>query len=98
MTLRHTIVTAAGLLFLAMAVPSAQAAPGVSPGLNTSADSQVEHVHMKRHCWWHKGKRHCRYVSHRHRWGKGYGYRPGFGVYIGQSHRGIHRGHRHHHR
>lgn len=97
MRIQSTFLAAAGLLAAAMIVP-VQAHAVSSPG--TALDSQpaqlVEKAHAKRTCWWRKGKRHCRYVSHRHRWGNGYGYRPGFNLYIGPPRHGVHRGDRHH--
>ncbi len=99
MRIQSTMLAAAVLFAAAIYVPTrSQAAPSIGGSLTSPASELVKKAHVVRKCWWRKGKRHCRYVSHHHRWRKFYGYRPGFSFYIGPPRHGLHRGHRHHRR
>jgi hypothetical protein len=81
-----------------LAVP-AQAAPlsgVVTDGRAAVGEaSDVQNVHYRRRCWWHRGHWHCR-RRHVHYYpgyyGSPYAYGPSFGIYIGRRH---HRHHRH---
>jgi hypothetical protein len=95
MTLKYWLGGAIGAVGLAMISLSAQAAPlaGANDGVQANAadSSMVQQARWYRHCYWHRGHRHCRRV-----WRGGYGYYPdrryyggptvygpGFGLYFG---------------
>ncbi len=66
----------------------ANAAPGATSlgELKTTANeaSPVEKAHWNRHCWWHRGHRHCRHVwvrPHRYHWGFRHHYYSRYGYY-----------------
>lgn len=96
MRIHPSILAAVGLLSAAILAPTpSYAMSPLRSALTETAPELAEKAHTRRTCWWHNGKRHCRNVAHRHRWGKRYGYGPGFNLYIGPPRHGVHRGHRH---
>lgn len=97
MRIHPSILAAVGLVSAAiLAPPQSHAMSPLGSVLAEAPPDLAEKAHTKRTCWWRDGKRHCRNVTHRHRWGKRYGYGPGINLYIGPSRHGVHRGHRNH--
>jgi hypothetical protein len=88
--LARYLSSAAVAITLGLFAAPASAAPvgldGLKSGTGASPAQKVAH----RHCWYHRGHRHCRWV------GRSYGYGPGVTIYLGGRH-GHHR-HRHHRR
>ena len=104
MTLKYWLGGMVGAVAMGALSLSAQAAPlggaAGGPGANAADSSLVQQARWYRHCYWHRGHRHCRRVWRRWSgyryddgyYGYGYGprvYGPGFGLYFGPG--------RHHH-
>lgn len=88
---------AATLSFVALSAPAVAAPTGSLNGARPA--SSVEQA-AYRHCWWHHGHRHCRYVYRDYDgpyygYGPYYGFGPSVGFYFGRG-SGWHGGHHRH--
>ena len=65
-TLMLSLAGAVAATILAFGVAQASPATGALDSLRSASQSTVEQTHYRchRHCWWHRGHRHCRRVCH----------------------------------
>ncbi len=86
---QHCLGAAAAVALCAFAIPAMAAPIGASGLKSASTSANIQKVNFRR-CWWHHGRRVCRWYRRSYGYypSYGYGYYPFFGFSFG--------GHRHH--
>ena len=104
MSFKYCLLAIAGAAGLAMSPGSPQAAPlGVAaPAQQAAANANpmLQDIAWVRHCYRHRGHRHCRRVwsDRTYYYDDGYSYAPGFQFFFGGGGRHHHHHGHHHHR
>ena len=98
---QHCLGAAAAVALCAFAIPAMAAPIGPSGLKSASTSANIQKVDFRR-CWWHHGRRVCRWYRRSYEYYPSYGYYPFFGFSFG-GHRhhfhgfhGHHGGHHHH--
>jgi hypothetical protein len=87
--LKSLSLTSAVLALGVLASPAVAAPASSLQGMEAANPSLTDQVAYRR-CYWHRGHRHCRWVS------DGYRYGPSINLQFGGRHGHRHRHHRHH--